>query len=92
MILLPLLVFFLLLSALLPAGASPVFWAALLAAVVLSMAISLPGKYYRHPMFRRSLLALPVAIISMVGALLRVNRVQGMFMPTRHQTISPTKD
>lgn len=92
MILLPLLAFFLLVSVLLPAGPSPLFWTVLLATVMLSLGISLPAKYYRHPMFRSSLLALPLAIFSMIGALLRVNRVQGMFMPTKHQTVSTSKD
>lgn len=64
-------------------GPSPLFWAALLAGTAAALLLSLPARLYNRQV-ARAVLHLPLALVSMVLALLQMKKAKASFMPTPH--------
>lgn len=64
-------------------GPGPVFWALLLAGTSAALLLSLPARLYNRQV-ARAVLHLPVALVSMVLALLQMKKAKASFMPTPH--------
>ncbi len=64
-------------------GPGPVFWALLLAGTSAALLLSLPARLYNRQV-ARAVLHLPVALVSMILALLQMKKAKDSFMPTPH--------
>jgi cellulose synthase/poly-beta-1,6-N-acetylglucosamine synthase-like glycosyltransferase len=75
----------LLLSLLLPAtcGPTPLSWAVLLLGAGLALLLALPKRLYSQQV-ARAVLHLPLALATMVRALLRLKQAKASFLPTPH--------
>jgi cellulose synthase/poly-beta-1,6-N-acetylglucosamine synthase-like glycosyltransferase len=69
----------------LPFGPPPLFWAALLAGTGTALLLSLPGRLYNRQV-AQAILHLPLALVSMVMALLQIKKAKSSFLPTPHAT------
>jgi cellulose synthase/poly-beta-1,6-N-acetylglucosamine synthase-like glycosyltransferase len=69
----------------LPFGPPPQFWAALLAGTGVALLFSLPARLYNRQV-AQAVWHLPLALGSMVLALLQVRKAKTSFMPTPHAT------
>lgn len=70
-----------------PVGPSPLVWAALLATLMATLLLSLPGRYYNRATLR-AVARLPYAIWCMVRALLGMGRTRTSFLATPHKVQS----
>ncbi len=66
-----------------PVGPGPLFWAMLLAGTSAALLLSLPSRLYNRQV-ARAVLHLPLALVSMVLALLQMKKAKVSFMPTPH--------
>jgi cellulose synthase/poly-beta-1,6-N-acetylglucosamine synthase-like glycosyltransferase len=66
-----------------PFGPKPLFWAALLAGTGGALLLSLPARLYNRQV-AQAILHLPLALMSMVLALLQLKKAKTSFMPTPH--------
>jgi len=66
-----------------PVGPGPLFWAGLLGGTSLALLLSLPARLYNRQV-ARAVVHLPLALISMVLALLQMKKAKTSFMPTPH--------
>lgn len=71
----------------LPVGPSPLFWAGLLLGTGGALLLSLPARLYNRQV-AQAILHLPLALVSMVLALLQIKKAKSSFMPTPHATSS----
>lgn len=67
----------------LPLGPKTQFWASLLVGTAGALLLSLPGRLYNRQV-AQAILHLPLALISMVLALLQIKKAKNSFMPTQH--------
>ncbi|RPD45032.1 glycosyltransferase [Hymenobacter sediminis] len=74
----------LVMSLVLPAGPSPLFWGGLLAVLGITLFVSLPGRLYNKQLLT-AILRLPYALVCMVLALFRINRSKTAFLATPHR-------
>ncbi|AMR27674.1 hypothetical protein A0257_11585 [Hymenobacter psoromatis] len=70
-----------------PVGPGPWFWAMLLAGTSAALFLSLPARLYNRQV-ARAVLHLPLALVSMVLALLQMKKAKASFMPTPHAATS----
>lgn len=70
-----------------PVGPGPLFWAILLAGTSAALLLSLPARLYNRQV-ARAVLHLPLALVSMVFALLQMKKAKASFMPTPHAATS----
>lgn len=68
-------------------GPKPQFWAGLLAGTGGALLLSLPKRLYNRQV-AQALLHLPLALVSMVLALLQIKKAKTSFMPTPHTASS----
>ena len=68
-------------------GPGPIFWAGLLAGTSAALLLSLPARLYNRQV-ARAVLHLPLALVSMVLALLQMKKAKASFMPTPHAAAS----
>ena len=66
-----------------PIGPGPLFWIILLAGTSVALLLSLPARLYNRQV-ARAVLHLPLALASMVLALLQMKKAKASFMPTPH--------
>lgn len=71
----------------LPLGPKPQYWVALLAGTGGALLLSLPARLYNRQV-AQAILHLPLALVSMVLALLQIKKVKNSFMPTPHTASS----
>lgn len=71
----------------LPLGPKPQYWVALLAGTGGALLLSLPARLYNRQV-AQAILHLPLALMSMVLALLQIKKAKDSFMPTPHATSS----
>lgn len=90
-LLLGLLSLLLVLSALAPSvGPGPLFWAALLAGTSAALLLSLPARLYNRQV-AQALWHLPLALVSMVLALLQIKKAKTSFLHTAHTAAEITE-
>jgi cellulose synthase/poly-beta-1,6-N-acetylglucosamine synthase-like glycosyltransferase len=71
----------------LPLGPSPLFWAGLLAGTGGALLLSLPARLYNRQV-AQAIWHLPIALGSMVVALLQIKKAKTSFLPTIHTASS----
>lgn len=70
-----------------PVGPSPLFWMSLLAGTGAALLLSLPARLYNRQVAKAAW-HLPLALVSMIVALLQMKKAKVSFMPTPHATPS----